>query len=105
MRPDPLDRDHAGSIGDARFQAIGISFYVEDHQAAAEEARRGMPLPYVMWRGPCRAFDVREPVVDPPPGIGVPAAEQLEAVAPKYFHPCATVWTAMLPPSAHNGNF
>src|SRR2546423_10462418 len=87
VRADPLDHDDAGAVRHGHSQPVHVALYVEDHHAFRQEACAGVTPANVLRRGPRRALDIGQPVLNPGTGIGVLAAEPLEPFAAEYFHP------------------
>src|SRR5437762_3300761 len=104
VRADPIDHHDPGPVGNRHFQSVRIALHIKDHDAFREEARAGVAPANVLRRGPRRALDIGQPVLDPAARIGVLAAEPLEPLAVEYFHPCLAIGASTLARSSHIGN-
>src|SRR3954466_352471 len=91
VRADPINHHDAGPVGHRRFEAVRVALYIEHHDALRQEAGTGVAAANVLRRGPCRALDIRPPVLSPAAGLGMLAANPLEPLAIDYFHACPLI--------------
>src|SRR3954462_14495376 len=91
MGADPINHHHAGSERHRHFQAVSVALHVEDHHALRQETRAGEAPANVLRLVPRGALAIGEPVIDPAAGVRMLAAETLERLAAKYFHPCQSI--------------